>query len=101
MSTISTLIIAGGAVATFVFAAGFVRGLRQSIAGRDIEGREEKITEPNHWFKIGAAVLASALIIASIGFWPSAIYIGPILALVTAAATGVAFFLDEGVQAKN
>jgi asparagine N-glycosylation enzyme membrane subunit Stt3 len=101
MSTISTVIITGGAVATAIFAAGFVRGLRQSIAGRDVELKGEEVSASDRWPAIILAVIASAVIIASIGFWPHAVYIGPLLVLVTAAATGVAFFLDEGVKASK
>ena len=38
---------------------------------------------------------------AVIGYWPNAVYIGPFLVLVTAAATGLAFFLDNGVAARD
>lgn len=99
MSTVSTAIIAGGAIASAIFAAGFVRGLRQSIAGRDVEAKKEEVADSNRWPSIILAVIASAAIIASIGYWPNAVYIGPFLVLVTAAGTGLAFFLDRGVTA--
>ena len=41
------------------------------------------------------SVLASAAIIAGAGFSPAMIYAGPLLALVTAAGCGLAFFVED------
>ncbi len=41
------------------------------------------------------AVIASALVITAIGIVPGAIYAGPFLAIFTAAAVGIAFFVEK------
>ncbi len=97
MSTISLFITVLGLAATLLFAAGFYRGLRQSIQARSAESRKEDTYDENdRWSSAIFAVVASAVIIALVGVWPSTIYAGPILVILTAAANGIAFFLDEG-----
>jgi hypothetical protein len=98
MSTVSITIIVLGLIATAIFAAGFYRGLRQSIAGRDVKGSDDAgYDASDRWPSVILAVIASAAIISLVGFYPSAIYFGPFLVVLTAAANGVAFFLDKGV----
>jgi hypothetical protein len=95
MSTISTIILLTGLAATLLFVAGFWRGVRQAIAGRNEPSSNEAPGEAGHLGTAVFAVLASAAIIASIGAFPAAIYIGPFLAIFTAAAVGIAFFIDR------
>jgi hypothetical protein len=96
MSNISLIIIALGAAATLLFLAGFLRGVRQAIAGRDAPAATTPVEDSGHLGSAIFAVIASAAIIAAIGFFPSAIYLGPLLAIGTAAAVGIAFYLDRG-----
>ena len=96
MSTITTILLLLGILATAVFVAGFLRGLRQAIDGRLQVARQAAVSENENWPSVVVAVVVSAVVIAAIGFIPAAVYAGPLLVIVTAAATGVAFFLDPG-----
>ena len=101
MSSVSITIIILGAIATAIFAAGFYRGLRQSISGRDtVASGEAGYDASDRWPSVILAVIASAGIITAVGFYPAAIYLGPFLVVLTAAANGVAFFLDKGTAAR-
>lgn len=96
MSTITTILLLLGILATAVFAAGFLRGLAQAIDSRSRPDRRVPVSEDEHWPSVLFAIVVSALVIASVGFIPAAVYAGPLLVIVTAAATGIAFFLDPG-----
>jgi hypothetical protein len=95
MSSISVILLVLGLVATAIFVAGFVKGLRETIVNRDAKGKAEATSTSDHWPSVIFAVIASALIIAAVGFAPYAVYAGPFLVILTAAANGVAFFLDR------
>lgn len=99
MSTISTFILIAGLAATALFVIGFLRGLNNAIRSRHETKSTEVVDERSHLLTAGFAVVASAAVIAAIGIWPEAIYIGPLLCLFTAAAVGVAFFLERPSQA--
>jgi hypothetical protein len=76
--------------------AGFLRGLANAIAlHRHPSSSEPEVSDKQHWPSVIFAILASAAVIAAVGFTPLAIYAGPILVLVTAAGVGLAFFLEE------
>jgi hypothetical protein len=95
LSTISIVIIVLGILATLLFVAGFFRGLSNAIAlHRHPPTSEPEVSENEHWPSVIFAIVASAVIIAAVGFTPAAIYAGPILVLVTAAGVGLAFFLE-------
>jgi hypothetical protein len=94
MSTISLVIIIAGAAATLLFTLGFLRGLRNAIAGRNQAPPASSDDEISRFPTALIAVVASAVAIAAVGFTPAAIYIGPLLVIVTAAAVGLAFFLE-------
>jgi hypothetical protein len=94
MSSVSLAIILIGAAATLLFALGFLRGLRNAIAGRDLEAPASDDDQVSRFPSALFAVIASAVVIASIGFTPVAIYFGPFLVLLTAAGVGLAFFLE-------
>lgn len=94
MSTVSLVIIVAGAAVTLLFTLGFLRGLRNAIAGRNQAAPACNDDEISRFPSALIAVIASAVVIAAVGFTPAAIYIGPFLVLVTAAAVGLAFFLE-------
>jgi fatty acid desaturase len=95
MSSISLTLLVLGIVATAIFIAGFVKGVRQTIANRQSRSKAQAPSATDHWPSVIFAVIASALIIAAVGFAPYAVYAGPLLVILTAAANGVAFFLDH------
>ena len=95
MSTISIVILVAGLAATALFIAGFLRGTKQAIAARDVPPGTEAVSETGHLGTAIFAVIASAAVIAAVGFFPAAIYLGPLLAIGTAAAVGIAFYLDR------
>jgi hypothetical protein len=94
MSTVSLVIILAGAAATLLFALGFLRGLGNAIAGRNRAAPASNDDEISRFPTALFAVVASAAVIAAIGFTPAAIYLGPFLVIVTAAGVGLAFFLE-------
>jgi hypothetical protein len=94
MSTISLVIIVTGLAATVLFILGFLRGIRSAIAGRNHPAPASNDDEISRFPSALVAVVASAAVIAAVGFAPAAIYIGPFLAIVTAAGVGLAFFLE-------
>lgn len=96
MSTISLVIIGLGLAATLLFLAGFIRGARQAVAARDTAPSDAPVADSGHLGTAIFAVVASAAVIAAVGFFPAAIYLGPLLAIGTAAAVGIAFYLDHG-----
>ncbi|MDY0873014.1 hypothetical protein [Dongia rigui] len=95
MSTISLVILVSGLAATLLFLAGFSRGVNRAIAARNDPSSTEAPDEAGHLGTAIFAVIASAVVIALVGVVPSAIYIGPFLAIFTAAAVGVAFFVER------
>lgn len=94
--TIYTITLTLGIAATAIFLAGFVKGLVNAISEYR-QGTAESNGVPDE--KLGGtaviSVIASAVIIASIGFSPSLVYLGPLLAIGTALACGAAFFLEK------
>ncbi|BAM87156.1 membrane hypothetical protein [Bradyrhizobium oligotrophicum S58] len=90
------LITIVGILVTLFFLAGFWRGLQNAIAEYR-SGAPEPTDVPDYQYGSLAAlsVIASAVIIAGAGFSPAMIYAGPLLALVTAAGCGLAFFVEQ------
>jgi hypothetical protein len=85
-----------GAVVTLFFLAGFWRGLMNSVAEYRSGAPEPRDVPDYRYGGIAAlSVVASAVVIAGAGFSPAMIYAGPLLALVTAAGCGLAFFVEE------
>jgi hypothetical protein len=85
-----------GIAVTVFFLAGFWRGLRNAIAEYRAGAPEPNDVPDYRYGGIAAAsVVASALIIAGAGVSPAMIYAGPLLALVTAAGCGLAFFVER------
>lgn len=94
--TIYTIIVVLGLAATALFLAGFGRGLRNAIAEYRASTPEPNDV-PGDTFSLTAtlSVIASSIVIALAGFSPTFIYLGPFLVLGTAAACGIAFFLER------
>jgi hypothetical protein len=100
MSTISIVIIVLGALATALFIVGYVRGMQNALNGfRQADSVEPEVPQYGHWGAMGFATVASAVVIAVVGLTPLFVYAGPLLVIISAAATGYAFFLEEKVPA--
>lgn len=96
MSTISIVILVLGILATGLFAAGFVRGVQNALNGfRKASEEHFLVTDNAHWLAVGLSVLGAAVVIAAVGFSPAFVYAGPLLVLVSAAGTGLAFFIED------
>lgn len=96
MSTISTTILILGLFATTLFGAGFIRGVQNALNGfRKGDNKEHLVSDNAHWTAVISSVVGAAVVITAIGFIPSFIYAGPFLVLVSAAGTGLAFFIEE------
>jgi UDP-N-acetylmuramyl pentapeptide phosphotransferase/UDP-N-acetylglucosamine-1-phosphate transferase len=90
------LITLVGIVVSVFFLAGFWRGLMNAVAEYRAGGPEPHDVPEYRYGGIAAlSVVASAVIIAGAGFSPAMIYAGPLLALVTAAGCGLAFFVED------
>ena len=91
-----TLITVLGLCAAALFLSGFIRGVRNAILEYR-QGKPEPTEVPDYNYAGLAAisVAASAIVIALAGFSPAFIYIGPLLALCTAAGIGTAFFVER------
>jgi hypothetical protein len=90
------LITVVGIVVTIFFLAGFWRGLKNAVAEYRAGAAEPDDVPDYRYGGIAAfSVVASAVVIAGAGFSPALIYAGPLLALVTAAGCGLAFFVED------
>jgi hypothetical protein len=88
-----------GLAVTALFLAGFARGLKIAIAEYRSGAPEPKDVPDYKYGGIAAiSVVASAAVIALAGVSPGWIYAGPLLALVTAAGCGIAFFVEEPLK---
>lgn len=97
MSYTMNLFLVLGGFATLLFIAGYVRGTKAAIATYD-DDRIEVDTSGDidvYWWKISAGVIAATVIIFLVGVNPIFVYVGPFLAIVTAAANGMAFFVES------
>jgi hypothetical protein len=85
-----------GILVTAFFLAGFGRGLKNAIAEyRACAPESDEVSDYRYGGTAALSVVASAVIIAGAGFSPAMIYAGPLLALVTAAGCGLAFFVED------
>jgi len=99
MSTISLIIVVLGIMATLLFSAGFVRGVRTALNDfRKGAQQEFRVSDNAHWFAVSFSVIGAAFVIAAIGFIPAFVYAGPLLVLVSAAGTGLCFFLEDRIS---
>jgi hypothetical protein len=102
MSTIYLAIIILGLIGTAIFVAGFAKGLRDAITDyRSGVPDNNETDEAPYGISTVAAVAASALLIAAVGFSPYWVYAGPLLAIVTGAGVGIAFFMEQPSPAKK
>jgi hypothetical protein len=91
-----TLIVVLGLVATAFFLAGFWKGVRNAVIEYQSNKPEsDDVPEYNYAGIAAISVAASGLLIAMPGFSPAWIYAGPLMAIVTAAGCGLAFFMEE------
>ncbi|HEY0291127.1 MAG TPA: hypothetical protein VGC51_02140 [Hansschlegelia sp.] len=100
MSTVTLVIVLGSIIATAVFAAGYVRGVRNAFGEYRLEERDPPVPQHGHWGGIAFALLASIVIITAIGFSSAWVYAGPFLCLVTTLGVGVAFFIEKTPASK-
>ena len=98
MSGIYIFFILIGIFATILFIAGYVIGIKQSFADSASDDEVTEYEDSNYTISIFLAVLASAGIIFLAGVNPIFIYVGPFLAIVTAAMVGYAFFFERNMR---
>jgi|GEM_PF-2663948 len=101
MSGISLFFLIIGAIATILFVAGYVVGIKQAFADSASNDEVTDYEDSNYTISILCAVIASAVIIALAGVNPMFIYLGPLLAIVTAGMVGFAFFYERNMRKKN
>jgi hypothetical protein len=90
------LIIILGLGAAALFLTGFGRGLRNAIAEyRNNAVGPTDVPDFNYLGVAAISVVASGIVIALAGVNPMFIYIGPLLAIGTAAGIGIAFFVEK------
>jgi hypothetical protein len=90
------LITIVGIVVTVFFLAGFWRGCKNAIVEyRAGSSESDEVPDYRYGGIAALSVVASAVVIAGAGFSPAMIYAGPLLALVTAAGCGLAFFMED------
>ena len=100
MSLLLTVFLVAGLIATLIFISGYIRGARIALKTYD-DDRIEVDTRGDvdtFWWKIGAGVVAATLIIMMVGVVPAFVYVGPMMAIFTAAANGFAFFLEASPE---
>jgi hypothetical protein len=91
------VIIALGAVGALIFLVGIAKGAVGALrSGHDTDADSEAgVVDSGHYgFTAAFAVVASAVVIALAGVAPGLIYLGPLLAIVTAAGVGTAFLVE-------
>ncbi|GGC81278.1 hypothetical protein [Chelatococcus reniformis] len=97
MSTLFIIFLVLAAATTALFFAGYARGVRIALASYadDRVEVDDSGDLSTYWWPIALAVLGAAMIIALVGVSPVFIYVAPLLALITAAGNGLAFFIDD------
>jgi hypothetical protein len=97
MSSLELIFWAFAAVATVVFVAGYIRGAKTALATYDDDRIEVNDSGDikHFWLPIVLAVIAATAIIGLVGVIPAFVYVGPALAIFTAAMNGVAFFIED------
>lgn len=98
MSNISAVILTLSVLGTLLFAVGFIRGVKNAITAFRLPDDNSEVTDLAHWPSVIFAVVVSAVVIAAVGFSPAFVYAGPILVIISGAAVGLAFFLEEAPQ---
>ena len=88
--------LALGAVATLLFFIGLTRGAVEAVRDADkISDQNETAEDGGYaWTAIGAIVASSATVTLA-GISPIFIYLGPLLAIGSAAGIGIAFLVGD------
>lgn len=90
------LIVILGLAAAALFLVGFGRGVRNAIVEHRTNAPEPADVPDFNYVGVAAiSVVGSAVVIALAGVDPMFIYLGPLLAIGTAAGIGVAFFSER------
>ena len=95
LSPTTWALLIAGLVATLIFAAGFVRGVRAAL--RSFRQPDDGGVVGKH-SRVGAIILstaASGVVSALIGVFPQFIYAGPVLVILATAAIGIAFLVED------
>jgi NADH:ubiquinone oxidoreductase subunit 5 (subunit L)/multisubunit Na+/H+ antiporter MnhA subunit len=97
MSGVFVVALVLGALATALFVAGYVRGTIHAIRNHHLDSQPPASANEstNYAWLILLAVVCAAVAIGLIGVSPYLFYIGPFLAIGTAAVNGYAFFYDR------
>lgn len=96
LSLATMAIVIGAVIATVVFAAGVIRGLRQTFFEYERAREADEGQDTGHFAEMGAvfAVIAAIVILYLFTIGPSWLYLGPILALVSAFGVGMCFLTE-------
>src|SRR5262245_53953997 len=84
-----------GTAATLLFIAGYYRGTLNAIRNTHNNAAAPADDGSSYGWLIALAVLASTLVIFLMGVSGAFLYLGPFLAIGTAAVNGIAFFYDK------
>jgi hypothetical protein len=95
MSIPYIIALIAGAAATALFVAGYYRGTRNAIRNNHNNTVAAADDGSSYGWLIALAVIASTLVIYFMGVSGAFLYIGPFLAIGTAAVNGFAFFYDK------
>ena len=96
MSQIYLVVVVFGLIGAAIFIVGFLKGVRDTIRERRNPTPEsDEVDEKPYGSSAIFAVLASAVVIGLAGVAPAWIYLGPLLAIVTAIGVGVAFLVGD------
>lgn len=88
--------LALGAAATLLFFFGLARGAVAAIRDADKTLDEnESVEDGGYAWTAIAAVVASSAIVTLAGISPILIYMGPLLAIASAAGIGIAFLVED------
>ncbi|MCC8953577.1 hypothetical protein H8B02_08965 [Bradyrhizobium sp. Pear77] len=89
------IVLALGAVATLLFFIGLKQGAVAAIRDADKTSENETVEDGGYAWTAIAAVIASSTIITLAGTSPIFIYLGPLLAIGSAAGIGTAFLVGD------
>ncbi|WP_114836255.1 hypothetical protein U0027_24280 (plasmid) [Agrobacterium tumefaciens] len=94
--SIFQIALAFGGIATLLFFFGLARGAVAAVRDADKTSDEnETVEDGGYTLTAVAEVAASSTTIALVGINPVFIYLGPLLAIVSAAGIGIAFLVED------
>jgi hypothetical protein len=92
------LVIIASAVATVIYVAGFIRGVKNAFNGyRQAPDDDAPVSQEGHWLAIAVALTFSVVSIAGMGYSPVFIYISLFSVIVTTFGVGTAFFIEKKI----